>query len=451
MSDENDKKNDTTKHKKTTKQEVVKCSFCEQIKEDVPHKIVIGNKNATSTICANCAKKALMKFKQHSANFDIDYYKELTPEQIKTALDEYVIDQDDAKIKVAVAVYNHIKRDKVEQEHDIKLKKSNLLLVGPTGVGKTLIAESLATILRVPFYIADSTGLTEAGYVGNDVDSLLWGLLSVADFNVDLAERGIVYIDEIDKLAKKHNESHSFNKDVSGEGVQQALLKILEGGEISVSPPKSRSPFDESIPINTTNILFIVGGMFNGIKEIQAERLKVKNKAGFQGQISQKNEEFSQQITSDDFVSFGFIPEFMGRIQVIAELEELSKTAMKRILIEPKNNVIDQFKALFSGDNVRLVFEDTALDAIVDRAVLQKTGARALKNVIEDAMLKPMYELPSQSDIQECIITQEYIKEYHIKGGGQEPRYIKSKNKIISPNKKELLLEKKTAQQCCER
>jgi ATP-dependent Clp protease ATP-binding subunit ClpX len=426
------------------------CSFCNLSKEEVPHNIIIGNQDASARICANCAQKALNKLEQFLAGYDIDYYKQLTPQKIKCALDEHVIDQEEAKIKASVAVYNHIKKEKIEADSDIQLKKSNLLLVGPTGVGKTLMAQALSETLKVPFYIADATGLTEAGYAGNDVENILWGLLTASNFNIPLAERGIVYIDEIDKLAKKFNAEHSLNKDVSGEGVQQALLKILEGGIITVTPPGRRLPTEEGVEIDTTNILFILGGMFNGIQEIKEDRIRIKKKVGFQcntGEVDERPDQ-ANEVTAEDLIKFGFIPEFIGRIQVIAELNELNEKAMKEILTEPKNNVVEQFKALFQGDDVKLVFEDGALDAIVTKAITQKTGARALKNVLEEVMLSIMYELPSQKNIEECIITKKFIEKYN---EGQKPKYInkkqKNKNETLQITEEENNMPQK---QCCE-
>lgn len=422
------------------------CSFCQMAKSEVPYKVIIGNSDETSRICATCAKKALTKFEQYISKYDIDYYKELTPQKIKATLDEYVIEQDQAKIKAAVAVYNHIKKAKVEAESDVVLKKSNLLLIGPTGVGKTLIAQALSKSMKVPFHIADATGLTEAGYAGNDVENILWGLLSAANFNVPLAERGIIYIDEIDKIAKRSSGGNAY-KDVSGEGVQQALLKILEGGVVTVTPPGRRLPTEEGIEVDTSNILFILGGMFNGMQNIKAARTKVKKKVGFieHGENDKKEEKpQSAEILAEDLVLFGFIPEFVGRIQVIAELENLSEKAMRKILTEPKDNIVNQFKALFQCDNVKLTFKEDALDAIVAKAMTQKTGARALKNVLDDAMLKIIYDIPSL-DVTECIITKDYIEQYPV---GKKPRYIKRKKNVIKP-KEDGKNAKPETEECC--
>jgi len=390
-----------------------KCSFCNKPKKDVPNNILIVGKDSQTQICEDCAAKANRMFEQHNSNFDMDYYKRLTPQMIKSGLDEYIIEQSEAKRKVSVAVYNHIKKDKVAQQTGIDTKKSNLLLVGPTGVGKTLMAEALSNVLDVPFYIADATGLTEAGYAGNDVENLLWGLLSAANFNVELAQRGIIYIDEIDKIAKTHSAGHSMSRDVSGEGVQQAFLSILEGTEMGITQSGRRMPYEEVIQFDTSNVLFILGGMFNGINEIRGQRLFKKKRGGFQAVNTSPKEEVEDNqmshIIPDDIINYGFIPEFTGRISVIAELTQLSKDAMRKILSEPKNSLVEQYTALLAGDNVKLTFEDAALQAIVEKAFVKETGARALRNVMEDIMMSMMYDVPSIRGLTECIVTEDYV------------------------------------------
>ena len=350
------------------------------------------------------------------------------PQDIKKTLDEYVIGQDDAKIALSVAVYNHYKRilSKNEAKNDkeldgVELQKSNVLLIGPTGVGKTFLAQTLAKTLQVPFAIADATTLTEAGYVGEDVENILLRLIQAADYDVERAEKGIIYIDEIDKISRK-SENRSITRDVSGEGVQQALLKILEGTVANVPPQGGRKhPNQEFIPINTSNILFICGGAFDGLEGI-IEKRKGNSVIGFGGEVKKKSEKkkdgIYKDVTSHDIVKYGIIPELTGRIPVIVALSELDKDALTKIIVEPKNSLIKQYTKLFEIDNVKIEFEDDAIGAIAELALEQNTGARGLRSIMEGFMMNIMYTVPSRNDIDTIIITRETVI------NKSEPKYI---------------------------
>ena len=433
-------KNDTPRN--------VRCSFCGKAQESV-RKIVAGPGVYICDECIDLCNSIIETELYEEENAGYTLNEELpSPKDIKKILDDYVIGQDEAKKILSVAVYNHYKRIAHEEEaekDDVEIQKSNVLLLGPTGCGKTLLARTLAKILNVPFAIADATTLTEAGYVGEDVENILLKLIQAADGDIQKAEKGIIYIDEIDKITRK-SENPSITRDVSGEGVQQALLKIVEGTVASVPPQGGRKhPNQELLQINTENILFICGGAFEGLENIIKDRTGKKS-IGFGTKIESQKEvnkyETFKELLPQDLLKFGLIPEFIGRLPIVATLKDLDRDTLVKILVEPKNSLIKQYKKLFEIDGVELEFTNEALEAIVDKGIERKTGARGLRSILEEIMTDIMFDIPSNPNIEKCIIEKETVL------GNEGPKLIindKKETKNIKNNKRQVPNKKETA------
>ncbi|MBU9738758.1 ATP-dependent Clp protease ATP-binding subunit ClpX [Diplocloster agilis] len=402
----------------------IRCSFCGKPQEQVNRLIAGPNGTYICDSCVDICSEILEEefededFEDENLN-DINLLK---PEEIKAFLDEYVIGQEEAKKVLSVAVYNHYKRIMAEKDLDVEIQKSNILMLGPTGSGKTLLAQTLAKLLNVPFAIADATSLTEAGYVGEDVENILLKIIQAADYDMKRAEVGIIYIDEIDKITRK-SENASITRDVSGEGVQQALLKIIEGTVASVPPQGGRKhPHQELIQIDTSNILFICGGAFDGLDKIIETRMDQKS-IGFNVEIASRREknvgEVLKHVLPEDLIKYGLIPEFIGRLPVVVSLDSLDKGALVKILTEPKNSLIKQYRKLFELDGVKLLIDDEAIEMIAEKSIKRKTGARGLRSIMEKSMMDLMFKVPSDDNIVECRLTKEAVE------GTQEPEIVR--------------------------